>query len=191
MKWVKWVLAIVVPGGAGLGFYWAMKKSEEVKAMTEDAVSSGGTFEARLTGYWPFTEGLTAAERKMEGGVNDRKGNPLHTLEDVQAGHAPFVSVSGDYSIFPYGQRITIDQWPGVVFRVVDTGSHFHGAEKVYRIAGREPLDICVASKNTVVPKLGTVTIIRGDVLDKKANPITDMNAKVDTTGFQGQTVTV
>jgi hypothetical protein len=182
MKWIKWVLAVALPGGAGLGFYWALKKSDEVKQATIEAIAMGGTFEARLTGYWPFA--ATPSEIQMEGGVNDRKGKPLHTLEDVQAGKAPYVSVSGDDAIFPYGQRLQLDVWPGVVFRVVDTGSHFRGATKIYRVAGREPLDICVATKDSVVPKLAEVTIVKGDHFDKPGKEIA-------TTKFQGQTVTV
>ncbi len=118
----------------------------------------GNPFTARLTGYWPFT--ATPAEVSMEGGTNDRKGNPLHTLEDFQSGNASFVSVSGDPTIFPYGQRLSIDYWPDVVFRVVDTGSHFTGPTKVYRQPGVEPLDICVASSQTFVPVNASVTTL-------------------------------
>jgi hypothetical protein len=139
------------------------------------------TFAARLTGYWPFT--AKASERQMEGGTNDRRGNALHTLEDAQAGRAPFVSVSGDDAIFPYGQALRIDAFPGVLFRVVDTGGHFRGAGKVYRVAGREPLDVCVASSATKVPPLATVQIIPGDTLDKPGRVVASGK-------FRGQTVT-
>lgn len=118
-------------------------------------------FDARLTGYWPFA--ATESEKKMEGGLKDRKGKPLYTLEMHQAGKAPYVSVSGDDSIFPYGQRLSLDVWPGLTFRVVDTGSHFRGVNKVYRVVGREPLDICVDSSKTVVPKEAVATIYPGD----------------------------
>lgn len=122
------------------------------------------TFPIRCTGYWPFT--ARPDEQRMEGGVLDRKGHPLHTLEDYRAGKADYVSVSGDYTIFPYGQRITIDQWPDVIFRIVDTGSHFHGAGKVYRIPGREPFDICVASSQTPINPESIATIVPGDHWD-------------------------
>lgn len=138
------------------------------------AVASGGTFKARLTGYWPFTA-KTEAEKKMEGGIHDRKGKPLHTLEMHLADRAahPFVSVSGDDAIFPYGQRVEIDTWPGAVFRVVDTGGHFRGTGKVIRVTGLEPLDICVNSKATVVPKTAaTVRIIKGDHFDKPGKEV-------------------
>ena len=85
---------------------------------------SRATVAIHATGYWPFVGNLTATERKMEGGTKDRKSQPLHTLEDFQAGKAPFVSVAGDYTLWPYGQRVAISAWPGVVFRVVDTGGH-------------------------------------------------------------------
>lgn len=123
------------------------------------------SFPVRCTGYWPFT--ARPDEVRMEGGVTDRKGNPLHTLEDYQAGNATFVSVSGDYTIFPYGQRITLAEWPDVIFRVVDTGSHFHGAGKVYREPGREPFDICVASSQTAIVPNTDAAIVPGDHWDK------------------------
>lgn len=192
MSIAKTLIAILAPASAGFGIYWATKRASEVKQATVDAIVSGGAFDARLTGYWPFVEGLDAKARLMEGGVRDRKENPLHTLEMHQKDRNahPFVSVAGDYEIFPYGQRIEIDQWPGLIFRVVDTGGHFHGTGKLYRVAGREPLDICVASSETHVPKLARVTIVKGDVLDKKGNPVIDMNAAVALSKFQGQTVT-
>lgn len=123
------------------------------------------TFPARCTGYWPFT--ARDDEKRMEGGVYDRKGHPLHTLEDYRAGKADFVSVSGDYTIFPYGQRITLAEWPDVIFRVVDTGSHFHGTGKVYREPGREPFDICVASSKTPIVPNTDAAIVPGDHWDK------------------------
>jgi len=158
-----WVGAIVV------GIFALRKGADDAAAVEEEtvaAVASGGTIDVRLTGYWPFVEGLSAAQRLMEGGIKDRKGKPLHTLEDHLAdpGAHPYVSVSGDDAVFPYGQRLVISAWPGAVFRVVDTGGHFRGAGKVYRVLGREPLDICVASSSTVVPKDGTTaTIVSGD----------------------------
>ena len=124
------------------------------------------TFPVRCTGYWPFT--ARDDERQMEGGTKDRKGYPLHTLEDYQAGRSDFVSVSGDYTIFPYGQRIEIAEWPGVIFRIVDTGSHFHGPGKVYRVPGREPFDICVASSKTVIQADTVATIVDGDHWDRQ-----------------------
>lgn len=119
------------------------------------------TVKVRATGYWPFA--ATDAERQMEGGLKDRRGKPLYTLEMAQSGKAPYVSVSGDDQVWPYGQRISIDAWPGLTFRVVDTGSHFRGAGKVYRVVGYEPLDVCVDSSKTVVPKLVTATVYPGD----------------------------
>jgi len=105
----------------------------------------------------------------MEGAPVDRKGAPLHTVEDFLAGRADHVSVSGDYEIFPYGQKILIP-WGDktIIGRVTDTGGHFHGAGKVYRVVGREPLDVCVESSKTVIPdRDATVTIVPGDNLQK------------------------
>jgi hypothetical protein len=124
-------------------------------------LGGGPTVALRLTGYWPFT--ARADEQKMEGGVKDRKGQPLHTLEDFQNGKAPFVSCAGDYTIWPYGQRFALDEFPGVVFRVVDTGGHFFGAGKLYRAVGTEPIDVCVNSSSTKLPKIVQAKIIPGD----------------------------
>lgn len=178
----KAVPYLLVGGGisAGVAAWLGMRKSTATVTALKDAVQGkvvnddgdavSPTFKARTTGYWPFT--ARDDEKKMEGGVNDRKGKPLHTLEDAQSGAAPFVSVSGDPDIFPYGQRLALAEWPGIVFRVVDTGSHFHGASKVYRMVGAEPLDICVASSKTKVPITTTATIVPGDTLDKDGKTV-------------------
>jgi hypothetical protein len=188
-------LLLVGGGGLTLGAAWfAARRSSNTAQATADAVAKGGSFKVRATGYWPFT--ARSDERRMEGGVFDRmmppgyknkpdsqqyKDHLLHTLEDHLAGKAPFVSVSGDPAIFPYGQRLTIDAWPNAVFRVVDTGSHFMGATKIYRVMGTEPLDICVQSSSTVVPKLVIATIVPGDNFEK--------GKLVATAKFKDQTV--
>lgn len=114
------------------------------------------------TGYWPYVSGLSAADRKMEGGTTDRKGRPLHTLEQHLSDptNHPYVSCAGDYEIWPDGQRVSLSPWPTAVFRVVDTGGHFHGVNKVFRVTGEEPLDIAVDSSKTAVPKSGVIASI-------------------------------
>lgn len=179
-------LVALLASAAGLGGAALMwRQSEGVAAATASAVESGGTFAARLTGYWPYAA-KTAAEKRMEGGHNDRKGKPIHTLEQHRADPVlhPYVSVSGDDVIFPYGQRIEIDQWPGVVFRVVDTGGHFRGTNKVYRIMGREPLDIAVDSPSSKIRPLAMVRILKGDHFDRKGKELVASK-------FQGQSVAV
>jgi len=166
----KAAIVVAASGAAALiggvvAIFMGRKTTEALKNAVDAPSGSTTTVPVRVTGYWPFT--ARPDEVKMEGGVKDRKGNPLHTLEDFQAGKAPFVSVSGDYTIFPYGQRISLAEWPGVVFRIVDTGSHFHGAKKVYRIAGREPLDVCVESSSTKVVPQTDATIYAGDHFEK------------------------
>jgi len=159
------VAPILLAGGglAALGaVYLASRRSAEVAAAAEQAVAAGGRIKVRLTGYWPFAA-KTEVERRMEGGAKDRKGKPLFTLEQHLAGRAPYVSVAGDDAVWPYGQRILFNEWPNATFRVVDTGGNFRGANKVYRVLGHEPLDICVDSSKTKLPKTTTARILAGD----------------------------
>jgi hypothetical protein len=110
-----------------------------------------------LTEYYPFLPNMTPTQRKMEGGVTDREGNPLHSLDEFLDGKAPFASLACDYKGGPparepafriYGCRVIIpavDKAVGrhVAFELVDTGSFFYGRNKLIRIPGHEPIDIC------------------------------------------------
>lgn len=178
------MLALASTAAAGGALLLAGQKAKRTAEATAQAIATGGAFKARLTGYWPFS--AKDSERQMEGGIHDRRSRPLHTLEQHQRDPAahPFVSVSGDDAIFPYGQRLSIDTWPGSVFRVVDTGGHFRGARKVYRVTGSEPLDICVDSSKTKVIPNASVQIIKGDHFDKPGK-------EVAASGFQGQRVAI
>lgn len=174
----KIVVAIGTGAAALLDLYSARKVREtvdEVKA----AVFSGGKFKVRATGYWPFS--AKDSEKAMEGGtegaaswngkrvVDPQTGKRirLRTLEEHLSllNPAPYVSVSGDPEIFPFGQKLVVNWFDRTVTaRVVDTGGHFRGAGKVYRVFGEEPLDFCVASAKTPIPKKNVVaTIVRGD----------------------------
>ncbi|MBU6453147.1 MAG: hypothetical protein KGS72_15295 [Cyanobacteria bacterium REEB67] len=94
---------------------------------------------AKGTGYYP-------ANNRMEGGYKDMKGQPLHTLQDYLNGKAPYVSVAMDNKAgIPYGQKVNIPEMndkygQNIPFRVVDTGSAFHGK-------GTGRVDICTASR--------------------------------------------
>lgn len=162
---------------AGTG-YFAYSRSKKTKESVDAAVRSGGIVKIHATGYWPFS--ARPDEQRMEGGVegaaawrgrrvvDPRTGKrvKLHTLEQYLANPTahPEVSVSGDPEVWPFGQRIVLSPWPNAVFRVVDTGGHFTGAGKVFRVVGEEPLDICVDSSRTNVPKKNvTATIVAGD----------------------------
>lgn len=167
-------------------------------AAVKDSSWYTGLFQARVTGYWPVADDASDAEKKMEGGdegaaswrghrvVDPSTGKraKLHTLEDVKAGKATYVSVSGDPEVWPFGQLIHFDEWPGVDFRTVDTGGHFKGAGKVYRAVGREPLDVRVASSSTKVIANTTGHIVAGDHYDKEGEAVA-------TSKFQGQVVSV
>jgi hypothetical protein len=124
----------------------------------------------------------TEAQKRMEGAPVDRKGKALNFLEDALSGTSPWCSVSADPAIFPYGQAIKLDAWPNIMFRVTDTGSHFMGASKVFRVSGREPLDIATRSKDAKIITLATASIVKGDTLDKPGK-------EVAVNKFQGQNV--
>jgi hypothetical protein len=129
---------------------------------------AGVSVPLRLTHYYPFAA-ATAAERKMEGGTNDRKGRPLRTVEDFLAGKSEYVSLAGDWTLWPDGQKILIP-WGDktLVGRVVDTGGHFFGSKKVIRATGYEPIDVCVFDKNNRPPKsLVTGRVVSGDFFEK------------------------
>jgi hypothetical protein len=121
----------------------------------------------RLTEYCPFQPNMTEAEAKMQGGVYDRLGKPLYSLEDYLEGKAPYVSLACDHTAGPpgnaaqfrkYGMKVWIPEISEnigayvegvtnpprmILFRLVDTGGHFFGEKKKVRVAGYEPIDVC------------------------------------------------
>lgn len=129
-----------------------------------EGASGGVAVAVNLTGYWPYT--ASSAEARMEGGTsgaarwNGQKVTQLRliTLEmhkaDVEA--YPYVSLSGDPTVWAYGQRLDVpalgvrDDGGPVIGRVVDTGGHFTGAGKVYRHPGYEPIDVCVDNSGSL-----------------------------------------
>ncbi len=192
----KWPIFLVGGGVAAVAAaLFAVKKSSDTTNAIKDAVNAPPaalplspaaasklpTVDLMLTGYWPFS--ARADEVKMEGGTKDRKGNPLHTVEDFLAGKSDHVSLSGDDAAWPYGQKIIIP-WGDktIIGRVTDTGSHFRGASKVYRFFAKEPIDVCVASSSTKIPsRQVAATIVPGDNFAK--------GAAVATSKFKDQTV--
>lgn len=178
---LKCAVGAAAVGGGVVAAWLAIRRAGRVESAVREAVRDPApgdaprrpTLAARLTTYYPLAA-RTEAERKMEGGMNDRRGKPLHFLEDHLADpeRYPYVSVSGDDAAWPYGQRIAIDAWPWAVFRVVDTGRNFRGSTKVYRATGREPLDVAVRDKGTKVPTEAIVTIFPGSHLDKAGKVI-------------------
>jgi hypothetical protein len=195
----RWPLLLAGGGVAGVvAAFLLRRRADATTSEITRAMSDGGTFEVHATGYWPFS--ARPDERSMEGGVEGAaawggkrvvdpttgKRVQLHTVEDFFAGKSDHASLSGDPSIFPFGQKLLFD-WFGkqLVGRVTDTGGHFAGAGKVYRVVGQEPLDFCVASSKSPVPRSPlTATIVAGDHWDKPGREIA-------TDGFKGQTVTV
>lgn len=167
---------LIVGGGIAslAAVFFAVRKSSETTDAIKDALAPVSPYaparapaqlNAVLTHYWPFKENLTAKERRMEGGVNDSNSQPLSTVEDFLSGKSDHVSIAGDDAIFPYGQKVLIP-WAGktLVGRITDTGGNFRGLNKVYRVEGREPLDVCVFSSANKPPnKRVTVTLVPGD----------------------------
>ena len=118
-----------------------------------DAPTTTVQYAARGTGYYPDSSAL-------EGGFVDRKGAPLHTLQDFLAGRSTYVSVAMDSTAFPYGTALTIPQMDAafgrhIPFKVVDTGSAFKGK-------GTSRIDICTASaRDSLDPTInGPLTLI-------------------------------
>lgn len=183
----KLVFGLLFGGGATvLTAVLMRRKAVEIEDAISDAVDSPPvplplapsdrsklrSFKAHLTGYWPYA--ATEGERKMEGGKKDRMGRPIITLEMHQSDPVkyPYVSVAGDWTIWPDGQRVILSPWPNAVFRIVDTGSHFFGAKKVYRVIDEEPLDIAVNSSKTTVPKKDVImSVVPGDTFGSKKGP--------------------
>ena len=182
--------------GGAVAAYVAWRQSSKTRAATVAAVASGGTIQINATGYWPFS--ATASEQQMEGGTTGAaiwnghkvvdpvtgKRIQLHTVEEYLEGKVPYFSLSGDPEAWPFGQAVQVAWFDGktILGRVVDTGSHFKGSQKVYRISGREPLDFCVASKSSKILSKTTGTIVKGDHFDKPG-------AEIVASAFKGQTV--
>jgi hypothetical protein len=120
-----------------------------------------------LSEYFPFQTGLSKRGKQMEGGMTDRIGKPLFTLEDYLEGKAPYVSLACDsaggppgnvkefktygYKVWLPGLSADIDSFIDkpvmlpiqIDFRLVDTGNAFTGDKKLIRVAGMEPIDVC------------------------------------------------
>lgn len=177
-------------GGALVGLYavqsWLIDQSISDMGAGGD-VGRAVTLNVKLTTYYPSATGAAAV---MEGGANDMAGHRLYTLDEYLAGAAPYVSLSADNTVFPYGQRVGLDAWPGVEFRIVDTGGHFSSLkDKVYRVAGYEPVDVASAMPQVATaghPRFAVMTIYPGDdwAGQKPRNPA----QALDYTNVQGQT---
>ncbi len=95
----------------------------------------------KATGYYPFNNA-------MEGGLCDRIGKPLCTLEHHIKGYDPFVSVAMDQELdIPYGTLLFIPSFNTyykreLVFKIVDNGGDFRGK-------GWGRMDICCMDKVT------------------------------------------
>lgn len=129
------------PGISGMPVGYKVQKNDALNASVP--VPGSETFTTENTWYCPGG-GRTAEEIAIEGGIFDRRQKPAYTLEQYQAGHAPYVSVAMDTNAFPYGTLLYSDRFKMsdgiyIPFRVVDTGSAFRGK-------GRTKMDIATSS---------------------------------------------
>lgn len=105
--------------------------------------SGPNSFTTHTTGYWPAPSEQVKAQKweavaNMEWGDKDREGNliwPDHTIDAVEqkmksGGLWPddYVAVAMDSGAYPYGTNLTSPAYPGIPFRVVDTGGAFKWA---------------------------------------------------------------
>jgi hypothetical protein len=107
-----------------------------LRTMPQVPPPRGRAFRAKGTAYYP-------ANNAMEGGVRDKKGFGLCSLQRYLAGQCPYVSCAMDGRV-KYGQKLRIPELERkygrpILFRVVDTGGAFRGR-------GTRRIDICVAS---------------------------------------------
>ena len=133
---------------------------------------------AMLTEYYPDAP---PNEVGREGGPRDRMKAPVVTVQDFQRDPVkfPYVSVASDLVLrgekVPYGTRLYLGAYPDIVFRLVDTGSHFLGEKKKYVKPGYEPLDIATEhgsnlgfSRKTTVYRIDRNDTIKPNLKPKK-----------------------
>lgn len=110
---------------------------------------------ARLTGYYP-RDARTQKQKAMEGKDEDENGLPLHYLEDYQESDPEsFVGLAADRSYFGYNDKIVIREFPGVRFRIRDTGGNFN------RVTGSGSFDIPVLRRKTAFGLTGHIHWMR------------------------------
>lgn len=114
----------------------ARQEAGRYRSSAPSTIGEDGTFTSRATGYFPVDPG--DPNYQMQGGRvgaarwhdQDVPQERLYTLEDYQEGNAPYVSVAMDNTRnnpLGYGTMLESEQFPGVPFRVMDTGSAFNG----------------------------------------------------------------
>ena len=174
-------------GGALVGWYvlqsWLIDQSIGELGISGGDMGKAVTLNVKLTTYYP------SVDSQMEGGANDEAGRPLPTLDDFRAGRSDYAALSADNTVFPYGQRVSLDAWPDVTFRIVDTGGHFSSRlNKVYRVVGREPIDVASAYPQAATaghPTFAVMTIYPGDDWAEKKPSAAQ---SLDYSNVQGQT---
>ncbi len=128
---------------SSLGHELDVKIWNEFPPEPKSSAEGPNSFITETTGYWPVSTEQATAEKwkavaEMEWGDKDMKGNliyPMHTIDAVEekmrAGQLwpdDYVAVAMDSGLYPYGTNLTSANYPGIPFRVVDTGGAFQWA---------------------------------------------------------------
>lgn len=141
------------------------QKTADVAPVSPRPVPKPKSYESGTSYTVARSTGYNAHNDPLNGGLVDRHGKKLYTLEDFLTRGAPYVSVAMDTALFPYGQAIRIPEFERkygrqILFRVVDTGGAFQGR-------GIKRLDVCTdvgkASTNPVLGGSLTINTISED----------------------------
>lgn len=112
--------------------------------------TAGAKMEKPTGGATAYATAYCPKDTALEGGVNDRRGKPLETLQQFVAGEKKYVSVAMDIALkdqgYPYGTSIRIPELETkynsgkpIDFRLVDTGGSFTGTSKHPKDNKKEP----------------------------------------------------
>ncbi|MBF0547477.1 MAG: hypothetical protein HQM08_23760 [Candidatus Riflebacteria bacterium] len=94
------------------------------------APGNGKVIKVKATGYFCPSSGKyrSRAQARLEGGANDRSGNPLRSLQEYNSADPDdYVSCATDPRVIKTGTFFTIDEFPGVRFYACDIGKDIKG----------------------------------------------------------------
>ena len=109
-----------IPGNPETGV--KVNNSKPAQDHIGDATQTDGGINIKLSSYTPGKGNI-----RMEGGKLDAHGRPAYTMEQFQSGNAPHVTVAMDPDSPLQGKMLTSPKFPGIKFKVSDTGDDFKG----------------------------------------------------------------